>query len=157
MTQTDDGPWEVAITGIASVVVQGMILLPIGSQPMARVVVTATNKRTKLLSAGARADHGTDAVLPGDLLAALGGDGAMVSYRRATWKDVVRYKPIVKVQLLIALLTLIATALAAISAYVGTRSPTTSSFTADAAPWVLGVAFILALSNVYNSIKTDLS
>jgi hypothetical protein len=58
---------------------------------------------------------------------------------------------------LVAALTLIATVLSSISAFIGTRSPTTPTFTADAAPWVLGVAFILAVSNLYSSVTTDLS
>ena len=75
----------------------------------------------KLLSAGQRADQGAAAVLPGDLLTALGGRDAYISYRTATWRDVIRFRPMVKVQLFMAILTLAATVLASISAYVGSR------------------------------------
>ncbi|MFI5034998.1 MAG: hypothetical protein ACHQFZ_02195 [Acidimicrobiales bacterium] len=148
---------EVSITGLASVVVQGMLLLPVGTPAVSRVVVKSANGRIKMLPAGERADQGAAAVLPGDLLALFGGVDAKITYRPATWRDILRFKPIVKVQLLVATLTLLATVLASISAFVGTRSPTTPSFTADAAPWVLGIACVLAISNVYSSIKTDLS
>jgi hypothetical protein len=148
---------SVGVTGIGSVVVQGMILFPSGSEAVTRVVVKAKNGKTKLLPAGARADGGEAAVLPGDLLVALGGRDAIISYRPATWRDVLRYKPIVKVQLLVVSLTLVATVLSAITSFVGTRSPTTPTFTADAAPWVLGIAFLLAMMNLYSNVKSDLS
>jgi hypothetical protein len=157
MIQTPTEKWStVGITGISNVVVQGTLLLPMGYAPIPRVVVRA-NGRTKLLAAGVQSDGGNKAVLPGDLLAIFGGSNAAISYRQATWRDILRYKPIVKIQLLVAALTLIATVLSSISAFIGTRSPTTPTFTADAAPWVLGVAFILAVSNLYSSVTTDLS
>jgi len=134
-----------------------MILLPAGSEAVARVVVKGANGNRKLLPAGARADIGEAAVVPGDLLVALGGRDANVSYRAGSWRDVLRYKPIVKVQLLVAALTLVATVPSAITSFVGTRSPTTPVFTADAAPWVLGIAFILAMTNLYSNVKTDVS
>ena len=146
---------HVTITGLASVVVQGMILLPLASQPVARVVVQG-NSRTRLLPAGVRADHGTAAVLPGDLLTTLGGDGAQISYRAATWMDVLRLRRRARVQLAIAVLTLIAAILAAINAYVGTRSPTTPTFTADAAPWVLFIGVVLTVWKLYSDITDDL-
>jgi len=158
MTNIKNQHWsEVSITGLASVVVQGMLLLPVGSSPQSRVVIKSANGRIKMLTAGARADKGTAAVLPGDLLTLFGGADAKIMYRPATFRDVLRFKPIVKVQLLVAALTLFATVLSSISAYAGTRSPTTPSFTADAAPWILGIAFVLATSNLYSSVKTDLS
>ena len=157
MNQPPKEKWStVGITGISNVVVQGTLLLPMGSTPIPRVVVKA-NGRTKLLAAGVQSDGGDDAVLPGELLAIFGGSEATISYRSATWRDIIRFKPIVKIQLLVASLTLIATVLSSINAFVGTRSPTTPTFTADAAPWVLGIAFILAASNLYSSVNTDLS
>jgi hypothetical protein len=150
-------PWtDVTITGIGSVVVQGMILFPIGSAPLSRVVVRAANGRSRLLSAGQRGDEGTAAVLPGDLLAVLGGRDAHIQYRPAKWRDVIRFKPMVKVQLGLAILTLIAAVMAAITSYVGTRSPSTPAFTAEAAPWVLLIALVLAVWKLYSDIQGDL-
>lgn len=150
-------PWtELGITGLGSVVVQGMILLPVGSAPATRVVVRAANGRARLLPAGQRADNGMAAVLPGDLLTVLGGKDAKVQYRPATWRDVLRYKPMVRAQLGVTVLTLIAAVLAAITSYVGTRSPTTPAFTAEAAPWVLLVALALAVWKLYCELRDDL-
>jgi hypothetical protein len=143
----------VQITGLCSVVVDGMILLPKDHVDLARVVVEGTNGRRRLLSAGKRVDEGAGACLPGNLLSALGGDEAQIKYRKANWWDVVRYKPGVKAQLGVAVLTFIGAILAAISAYVGTRSPTTPAFTANAAPWVLGIAWLLATWKLYTEFK----
>jgi hypothetical protein len=109
-----------------------------------------------LLPAGQRGDDGTAAVLPGDLLAVLGGKDAGIRYRPATWRDVLRYQPMAKVQLGVAALTLVAAILAAITSYAGTRSSTTPAFTADAAPWVLLVALALAVWKLYSDITGDL-
>ena len=130
-----------------------MVLLPKGAPVVARVLVKGTNGRVRYLAAGTRTDEGTGACLPGNLLAVLGGEDAHVSYRAATWWDVVRYKPGVKAQLGVAGLTFVAAILAAISAYAGTRSATTPTFTADAAPWVLGIAFVLAAYKLYTDFK----
>jgi hypothetical protein len=43
--------------------------------------------------------------------------------------------------------------LAAVTAYVGTRSPDTPDFTANAAPWVLGIAAVLATWKLYTEFK----
>ncbi len=147
---------DVIITGLGSVVVQGMILLPAGSAALSRVVVQAANGRSRLLSAGQRGDEGTAAVLPGDLLALLGGRDAHIRYRPATWRDVIRFKPMIKVQLGVTLLTLIAATMAAITSYVGTRSTSTPAFTAEAAPWVLLIALVLAVWKLYSDIQGDL-
>ena len=156
MTKSDKEWTSVGLTSLGNVVVQGTFLLPVGSSPIPQAVVEG-NGRTKLLPTGVRSDPGTAAVVSGDLLAIFGGDKATVKYRKAEKIDVLRYKPMVKIQLLVALLTLVATVLSSINSFVGTRSPTTPVFSADAAPWVLGVAFVLAISNLYSSVKTDVS
>jgi hypothetical protein len=142
------------VTGFGSVVVQGMILLPRGTAPVARVVVTGASGRVRLLSAGVRADPGTAAVLPGDLLVTL---GPTIRWRPATWGDVVHYKAGIKLQLLGTLLTLVAAVFSALTSFVGTRSPTTPAFTADTGPVVLVIAFLLAAWKVVSDIRTDLS
>jgi len=158
MAQPSTKVWkDVSITAYGQVVVQGMLLLPVDRENLARVVVKDKKGLMRLLPAGKRGDAGDAAVLPGNLLAVLGGLNATISYRPATWRDVIRYKPIVKIQLLVATLTLIATVLASISSFVGTRSPTTPSFSADAGPWVLGIAFVLAVSNIYATVTADLA
>lgn len=149
---------DVEIVGVASVVVSGTLLLPRGTSAITPVVVKANNGKTKrLLPAGVRADAGTAAVLPGDLLTKLGGAGATVQYRQARWYDIVRFRPTVVLQLGIAVLTLVAAVFAAISAYVGTRSPTTPTFTIDAAPWVLAITFVLAAGKLVTDIQAALA
>jgi hypothetical protein len=146
----------VTVTGMASVIVPGTLLLPKGSAPISPVIVEASNNTTKLLPAGVRADAGTYAALPGDLLTKMGGDESTIKYRKATWVDILHYKPTVRLQILITVLTLVAAVFAAINAYVGTRSPTTPAFPAEAAPWVLGITFILALSKLISDIQATL-
>lgn len=147
---------SVRVTGMASVIVPGTILLPKGTAPISPIVVEASNKTTKLLPGGVRADTGTDAALPGDLLTKMGGDESTIKYREGTWADILHYKPAVRLQILITVLTLVAAVFAAISAYVGTRSATTPAFTAEAAPWVLSIAFILTFSKLISDIRTAL-
>jgi len=147
----------VQVTGTASFIVQGTLLLPVGSTPISPIVVKSSGGTTRLLSGGVRTDVGTYAALPGDILAKMGGDKSTINYRKATWTDILRYKPGIKLQILITVLTLIAAISAAISAYVGTRSASTPTFTADAAPWMLGLTFILALSKLVSDIRTALA
>jgi hypothetical protein len=147
---------SVHVTGIASVIMPGTILLPKGTPPISPVVVEASDGTTKLLPGGVRADSGTAAALPGDILTKMGGVDSVVRYRAGTWRDILHYKPVIWLQLLITVLTLVATVFAAISAYVGTRSPTTPAFTAEAAPWVLVVAFVLAFSKLVSDVRTAL-
>jgi hypothetical protein len=150
--------WKpVQVTGIASVIVPGAILLPKGSTPVSPVVVESSSNSTRLLSGGVRADTGTSAALPGDILTKMGGDESTVKYRKATWVDILHYKPAIKLQILITVLTLAAAIFAAISAYAGTRSATTPAFTAEAAPWVLVLTFILAFLKLVSDIRAALA
>jgi len=147
----------VQVTGTASFIVQGTLLLPVGSTPVSPIVVKSSDGTTRLLSGGVRTDVGTYAALPGDILAKMGGDTSTVNYRKATWRDILRYKPAIKLQILITVLTLVAAIFAAMSAYAGTRSASTPAFTAEAAPWVLGLTFVLALLKLISDIKTALA
>src|SRR5450759_1061956 len=97
-TMTKD--WtSVRVTGMASVIVPGTILLPKGTAPISPIVVEASNKTTKFLPGGVRADTGTDAALPGDLLTKMGGDESAIKYRKGTWADILHYKPAVRLQI----------------------------------------------------------
>ena len=150
--------WKaVKVTGVASIIIPGSILLPKGSAPVTPLVVEASDKSTRLLLGGVRADTGSDAALPGEILTKVDGDESTVRYRKGTWVDVLRYKPAIRLQILITVLTLVAAACAAISAYVGTRSTSTPAFTAEAAPWVLGLTFILAFLKLVSDIRAALA
>lgn len=149
----------VGITSIGEYAAQGTMLLPVHSESIGRVVVREVGQpgRTKLLAAGIRADGtGDEALMPGDLVSSLGGIDATVEYRKATWRDVIQYKPAVRLQIVVAFLTLAGTIMSAVTSFVGTRSATTPAFTADAAPAALALATAMAIWKLWNDVNGDL-
>jgi hypothetical protein len=152
--------WKsVGITSIGEYAAQGTMLLPVRSESLSRVVVRELGQpnRTKLLAAGIRADGtGDEALMPGELVSSLGGINGVVEYRKATWRDVLRYKPAVRIQILIAFLTLAGTIMSAVTSFVGTRSASTPTFAADAAPAALALATVMASWKLWNDVNGDL-
>lgn len=146
---------EVPITGLGTVVLSGTLLLPQNREPISTAVVKKKTGRgsSMLLPAGLRTDPGAGAVLPGDLLSKLGGAGAIVQYRPARRRDIIRYRPWILAKLVIALFTAIAGVFAGINAYVAAGAPTTPAFTSETSVWVLAIAFLLVVLNLISDIR----
>jgi hypothetical protein len=141
---------EVEITGTCSFPREDTLLVPQGRAYSTRLVVerghSSAGGSTKIVGGGVRTDPGEGACVLGELLQALGGEGAHIRYRAASFIDVLRYKPSVLLQFLVVVLTLISTLISAYSAYLTNISDPSKTFAYGTATVVMVIALVLAVA-----------
>jgi hypothetical protein len=140
--------WEqVQITGTCSFPKEGTLLLPQGSVSIARLVVEPAEGGSKHIAGGdVRTDAGEGACVIGTLFQDLGGEEALVRYRKASFIDVLRYKPSVLLQFLVMILTFVSAGISAYSAYLTNISDPSKTFAYGSATFVLIIALALAVA-----------
>jgi hypothetical protein len=138
-----DAPNRVAITGNCNAPEEGLLQMPSTMAVNYRqMVVMPRSGRARLLTAGVRADDGDAACVTGTMLSALGGEAATITYRRATFRDVLWLKDNAALQLIIAILS---AALAILTAYVAWDKAVNATPRLAAIPYVIAaILFVLA-------------
>jgi hypothetical protein len=142
---------SVEITSRCGCAASGTFLLPRGSDAIDSIVVTARGK-AQLLNGGLRNEEGTSACGPVSLVESLGGEGAPVSYRRATTTDLVRYRPGAIADAFIALLTFIGAAFTAYDGFLKAGTDKSDPFGAFVAPFLFAVACITAVRSLIKDL-----
>jgi hypothetical protein len=137
---------QVEITGTCSIPKEGTLLLPQGRVSPARLVVEPAAGGSKHIAGGGiRTDAGEGACVIGTLFQDLGGEGALVRYRKASFVDVLRYKPSVLLQFLVMILTFVSSAISAYVTYLTNISDPSKTFAYASATFVLIIALALAV------------
>jgi hypothetical protein len=123
---------------------EGKLYLPKGSTRIARMIVKDNAGQEILVYGGVRVDEGDYACATGDTIASLGGLDADIEYRRATFWDVLRYKPWLWLQILITLATFVSAVIAGYATYLKTIADPANTFAYETATVSLALTFFLA-------------
>lgn len=131
----------VELTTLCTAPTPGTLMLPQGTQTRARVVLLRQNGKVRLLKCGLRSDPGAAACADASVVAA----GESGEYATPGWWQVIRYSTAVKFQLAIAILTAVATLLAAFVTFFNNANSDKNPFAARTAFVAVFVATILAV------------
>jgi hypothetical protein len=134
---------EVEVARTCSNPIPDKLMLPYGTATVpSRLVVRAQGKEF-LVESGVRSDPGAGACTQGSLLIKLGAD-EKIEYHKANIWDVLRYRPIIAVQLVVALLSLVSALLTGYLGFVKAQADQANSGTIQLAAVLLVVTFLLA-------------
>jgi hypothetical protein len=140
---------QVQLTSVCSSPQQDKLLLPQGTSPIGQALVQTPNGTPLIVLTDVRSDPGNAACAQGALLLQLGGSGALVSYRRAGFLTVLRYKRSIWLQTAIASLTFISGLFSGWALFLKSSADPSNRFTYETATVLFVITFALAALKLY--------